>query len=36
MDTVMSRLAFPKATVSYCVVRYTRAKATMVVIPEAT
>jgi hypothetical protein len=36
VDTVTSRLAFPKATVGYCVVRYTRAEAIMVVVHEVT
>jgi hypothetical protein len=36
MDIVTSRLVFPKATVSYCAVRYAGAKAIMAAIPEAT
>jgi hypothetical protein len=36
VDTVTSRLAFPKATVGYYAVRYTIAEAIMPAVPEAT
>jgi hypothetical protein len=34
MDTVMSRLVFPKATVGYCAVRYAVAGAIMAAVPK--
>jgi hypothetical protein len=36
MDTVMSHLALPKATVGYCAMRYARAEAIMAVVFEMT
>jgi hypothetical protein len=34
VDTVTSRLAFPKATVGYCTMRYVGAEAIMDAVPE--
>jgi hypothetical protein len=36
VGTVMSRLAFPKATVAYCTVRYAGAEAIMAAVPKMT
>jgi hypothetical protein len=36
MDIITSHLAFPKATVGYCIVRYTGTEAIMTAVPKTT